>query len=139
MSKAPSSASPSQPQPTPYQLLGGDQAVRALVARFYARMGSDPAYQGIRALHPADLSGSAEKLYLFLSGWLGGPPLYMQKHGHPMLRARHLPFPIGESERDQWLACMLQAMVDCGVDKGLRDALQDAFARTADHMRNRQG
>lgn len=123
---------------TPYQLLGGDAGVRRLVDRFYALMDTVPEYHGIRKLHPQDLSGSAEKLYLFLSGWLGGPPLYVEKHGHPMLRARHLPFPIGIAERDAWLACMLQAMEDTGVEDPLRMSLLKAFFGTADWMRNQR-
>jgi hemoglobin len=123
---------------TPYQALGGAEKMRALVERFYQLMDSEPEYYAIRKLHPQDLSGSAEKLYLFLSGWLGGPPLYQQKFGHPFLRARHLPFSIGELERDLWLACMRQAMQDLAVEAGLGAVLADAFAKTADHMRNRQ-
>lgn len=127
-----------QQDPVPYELLGGDAGVRRLVDRFYALMDTVPEYHGIRKLHPEDLSGSAEKLYLFLSGWLGGPPLYVEKHGHPMLRARHLPFPIGIAERDAWLACMLQAMEDTGVEEPLRMALLKAFFGTADWMRNQR-
>jgi len=96
-----------------------------------------PEYYAIRKLHPQDLSGSAEKLYLFLSGWLGGPPLYQQKFGQPFLRARHLSFAIGATERDLWLACMRQAMQDVEVEAGLSAALAHAFYKTADHMRNR--
>lgn len=125
------------PQRPPYELLGGDAGVRALVARFYALMDSEPEFAGIRALHPGSIEGSIEKLYLFLSGWLGGPPLYMQKHGHPMLRARHMPFAIGSAERDQWMACMERAMRECGVDDVLREGLRGAFFKTADWMRNR--
>ncbi|MBX3666304.1 MAG: group II truncated hemoglobin [Burkholderiales bacterium] len=124
---------------TPYALLGGDAGVRKLVDHFYALMDEVPEYHVIRRLHPQDLSTSAEKLHLFLSGWLGGPPLYMKKYGHPMLRARHLPFPIGIAERDAWLACMLQAMEDTGVDEPLRTGLLKAFFGTADWMRNRTG
>ncbi len=126
-------------EPAPYELLGGDSGVRRLVDRFYALMDEVPEYHGIRKLHPQDLLGSREKLHLFLSGWLGGPPLYVEKYGHPMLRARHLPFAIGSAERDAWLACMLQAMEDTGVAEPLRDALLKAFFGTADWMRNREG
>jgi hemoglobin len=122
---------------TPYAMLGGDAGVRRLVDRFYDLMDVVPEYHVIRKLHPQDLAGSREKLYLFLSGWLGGPPLYVEKFGHPMLRARHLPFAIGVAERDAWLACMLQAMEDNGVGEGLRKALLQAFFGTADWMRNR--
>lgn len=126
-----------QPAETPYALLGGDAGVRRLVDRFYDLMDAVPEYHGIRKLHPQALTGSREKLYLFLSGWLGGPPLYVEKYGHPMLRARHLPFAIGVAERDAWLACMLQAMEDVGLEEGLRKALLQAFFGTADWMRNR--
>jgi hemoglobin len=126
-----------QMRETPYQLLGGDAAVRDLVDRFYDLMDTVPEYYGIRKLHPQDLSGSRDKLYMFLSGWLGGPGLYVEKFGHPMLRARHLPFSIGVAERDAWLACMLQAMEDTGVEETLRLGLLKAFYGTADWMRNR--
>lgn len=122
---------------TPYALLGGDAGVRRLVDRFYDLMDEVPEYHGIRKLHPQDMSTSREKLYLFLSGWLGGPPLYVEKYGHPMLRARHLPFSIGVAERDAWLACMLQAMEDSQIEEPLRMALLKAFYGTADWMRNR--
>jgi hemoglobin len=123
----------------PYELLGGDAGVRALVACFYDLMDSDPAFAGIRKLHQPDLSRAREKLYLFLSGWLGGPQLYAERFGHPMLRARHLPFAIGAAERDLWLACMSQAMREAGIEEGLRRSLHDAFFKTADWMRNREG
>lgn len=124
-------------EPTPYERLGGDTAVRRLVDRFYALMDTLPETYEIRRLHPQDLSGSADKLYKFLSGWLGGPPLYWDEYGHPMLRRRHLPFPIGEAERDQWLLCMNQALDEQVADRELREALKRAFFGTADHMRNR--
>jgi hemoglobin len=120
-------------------MLGGDDAVRALVDRFYDLMDSVPEYQVIRRLHPADLAGSRDKFYMFLSGWLGGPQLYAAKHGHPMLRARHLPFAIGLAERDAWLACMRQAMADCAIEPGLRMGLMDSLFKTADWMRNKEG
>lgn len=122
---------------TVYEKIGGAERVRALVDRFYDLMDERPEFAGIRALHPGDMSGSREKLYLFLSGWMGGPSLYVERFGHPMLRARHLPFPIGTSERDQWLACMDQAMQELDLDERLRASLRGAFQRTADHMRNR--
>jgi hemoglobin len=121
----------------PYELLGGDVAVRALVTRFYDLMDSDPAYAEIRKLHKADLFQAREKLTLFLSGWLGGPQLYAERFGHPMLRARHLPFPIGATERDLWLACMSRAMQEIGVEGDLQQGLYNAFFKTADWMRNR--
>ncbi len=131
--------SPSAPDPTPYERLGGERAVRELVDRFYDLMDLDEAFAGIRTLHPASLEGSREKLFWFLSGWLGGPPLYAERIGHPMLRARHLPFAIGVCERDQWLQCMSRAMDDVGVDPALQRSLAEAFLGTADWMRNRPG
>jgi len=122
---------------TPYAQVGGDTGVRRLIDRFYDLMDVVPEYHGIRKLHPQDLIGSRKKLYLFLSGWLGGPQLYVEKYGHPMLRARHLPFSIGIAERDAWLACMLQAMEDIGLNETLLNALLQAFFGTADWMRNR--
>ncbi len=122
---------------TPYEQLGGDEAVRRLVDVFYDHMERDPEYEIIRALHPPRLNGSREKLYLFLSGWLGGPPLYIQRHGHPRLRARHLPFSIGVVERDQWLSCMTRALDELDVAGELRALLDAQFAKVADFMRNR--
>ena len=124
---------------TPYAMLGGEAAVRALVERFYDLMDLEPEYAAIRQLHAADLSQARGKLTLFLSGWLGGPSLYIERYGHPMLRRRHLPFAIGLRERDQWMACMTQAMVEQGVAEDLRERLREAFFQTADWMRNRPG
>lgn len=124
-------------QPTPYDRLGGAEKIRELVDRFYELMDTLPEAAEIRRLHPADLSGSREKLFQYLSGWLGGPPLYEERHGHPRLRARHLPFPIDSRGRDQWLLCMNRALDDSGADPALLVALRAALAQTADHMRNR--
>lgn len=126
----------SDTQMTAYELLGGDAGVRELVDRFYDLMDSLPEARGIRELHPVDLSGSREKLYLFLSGWLGGPALYIEKYGHPRLRARHLPFPIGESERDQWMLCMRRAIDSFPLEPQIRERLAQTFYGMADHMRN---
>jgi hemoglobin len=130
---------PAHPTPDtpPYDLVGGEAAVRRLVDRFYDLMDETPEYYVIRKLHAQSLSGSREKLFMFISGWLGGPPLYVQKHGHPMLRARHLPFAIGVAERDAWLACMKQAMEDCEIEPRLREWLMQSLFGTADWMRNR--
>ena len=127
-----------QPSPlnTPYQLLGGDVIVRKLVARFYELMDTLPEAQGIRKLHPADLSVSSEKLYMFLSGWLGGPQLYVEKYGHPRLRARHLAFPIGNAEAIQWMRCMTQAMTEIIETAELRDCLEGELNKLAAFMRN---
>ncbi len=123
---------------SPYDQLGGETAIRTLVNRFYDLMDSLSVVQEIRHLHPQDLMSSRDKLFKFLSGWLGGPQLYIEEYGHPRLRRRHLPFPIGERERDQWLLCMNQALDERVASTELRHALKQAFAQTADHMRNQQ-
>jgi len=122
---------------TSYELIGGAEPVRALVDRFYDLMELEEAYALIREMHPQDLSSSREKLYLFLSGWMGGPQLYQEKYGHPMLRARHLPFPIGSVERNQWLDCMKRAMDEVAIDPLLKERLNESFFATADWMRNK--
>ncbi|MCA3220713.1 MAG: group II truncated hemoglobin [Burkholderiales bacterium] len=121
---------------TPYALLGGEQAVRALADRFYDLMDLEPQYRELRAVHGNDLTDARNKLYWFLSGWLGGPNHYIERFGHPRLRARHLPFAIGVVERDQWLACMDQAMGELDVPQWLRERLNESFFQTADWMRN---
>jgi hemoglobin len=123
---------------TPYDLIGGDAKVRELVERFYDLMELEPGYQVLRKVHGSTLEGAREKLYMFLSGWLGGPSLYTDRYGHPMLRARHLPFAIGTVERDQWMACMVQAMKEVDVPQGLRMGLEQSFFKTADWMRNQE-
>ncbi|WP_137939376.1 group II truncated hemoglobin [Chitinivorax sp. B] len=122
---------------TPYELLGGEAVVRRLVDRFYDYMEQDPRAKHLRDMHPADLTGSRDKLFMFLSGWLGGPDLFVQQFGHPMLRARHLPFTVDEEARDQWIMCMLQAMEEIPMDDTLREHLEVSFWKTADFMRNR--
>ncbi|MBU0602803.1 MAG: group II truncated hemoglobin [Gammaproteobacteria bacterium] len=122
-----------------YEHMGGEPTVRRLVDRFYDLMDTLPEAYGIRKLHPADLSGSADKLFMYLTGWLGGPQLYVQAHGHPRLRARHLPFPIAGTERDQWLMCMRMAMDEVLPADDSREQLYQALADLADHMRNREG
>jgi hemoglobin len=130
---------PAPSGPTPFERLGGEPGVRALVDRFYDLMDLEPVYAGIRALHPGSLDGSRDKLHWFLCGWLGGPDLYQQRFGHPRLRARHLPYAIGIAERDQWMACMIQAMGEREVDPALAERLAEAFFGTADWMRNKGG
>jgi len=124
---------------TPFAMLGGESRVRALVDRFYDLMDLEPAYTDLRRVHSPDLAHARDKLFWFLSGWLGGPNHYIERFGHPQLRARHLPFAIGIRERDQWLACMNQAMVELEVPEDLRLRLVQAFFQTADWMRNRPG
>lgn len=123
---------------THFERIGGAEKVRALVQRFYQLMDELPEAYGIRKLHAAELQGATDKLYKFLTGWMGGPPLYVDQYGHPMLRRRHLPFSIGDAERDQWLMCMDQALREVVEDVALRQELSAAFAKVADHMRNRE-
>ncbi|MDX2040263.1 MAG: group II truncated hemoglobin [Acidobacteriota bacterium] len=127
-----------QPQ-TLFEQLGGETIIRKLVDRFYDVMDSQPEAAGIRALHPADLAESRDKLFWFLVGWSGGPPMYVERFGHPRLRARHLPFPIGESERDQWLWCMNKALEEVISDGLARTQLSRNFMQLADFMRNKAG
>ncbi len=127
------------PEASPFERLGGEAGVRALVDRFYDLMDLQAGYAVLRALHPADLAGSRDKLYWFLCGWLGGPAHYESRFGHPRLRARHLPYSIGIAERDQWMACMVQAMGELAVDAALAERLATALFGTADWMRNRGG
>lgn len=122
---------------TPFEVLGGEAAVLALAQRFYDLMDLEPAYRELRALHPPQLDGSRDKLFWFLCGWLGGPSHYVERFGHPRLRARHMPYAIGIRERDQWMACMKQAMGEQGIDPVFAQRLADAFFNTADWMRNR--
>ena len=122
---------------TPFEALGGEPAVRQLVDRFYDLMDLEPAFAGLRALHPDVLDSSRDKLHWFLCGWLGGPQLYVEKFGHPRLRARHLPYAIGIAERDQWMACMSQAMRELSIDEAMSVRLAESFFGTADWMRNK--
>jgi hemoglobin len=131
--------SDSAAQTSAFERVGGERAVRALVDRFYDLMDLEPTYRELRALHPTTLDGSRDKLFWFLCGWLGGPQHYVERFGHPMLRARHLPFSIGIRERDQWLACMAEAMQELGLEADLAARLEKAFFGTADWMRNRGG
>jgi hemoglobin len=126
-------------RPNAFEALGGEARVRELVDRFYDLMDLEPTYAGIRALHPSVLQGSRDKLFWFLCGWLGGPNHYIERFGHPVLRARHLPYAIGSAERDQWMACMLQAMAEVQVPEALQQRLGEALYGTADWMRNQPG
>lgn len=119
-----------------YDRIGGEVAVRQLVRRFYEIMDELPETYGIRKMHAESLSGAEDKLFKFLSGWLGGPQLFVQEFGQPFLRRRHFPFAIGAAERDQWLLCMRQALEEVATAPELRDELFDAFSKLADHMRN---
>jgi len=121
---------------TPFAWIGGEERVRALTERFYDLMDLESGYAALRSVHGAELGNAREKLFWFLCGWLGGPQHYTDRFGHPRLRMRHMPFKIGILERDQWLACMDQAMGETGVDPVLRTRLKESFFQTADWMRN---
>jgi hemoglobin len=118
----------SNPTVTPFEALGGADGVRALVNRFYDLVESAPEAEQLRRVHGPSLESAREKLTLYLTGWTGGPPVYVERYGHPMLRARHLPFSIGVKERDEWLWCM---------ERALREFLLAKLRPLADHMRNR--
>ena len=122
---------------TPYELIGGEPAVKQLVHRFYELMDELPEAYAVRQLHPESLAGSEEMLFEYLSGWLGGPNLYIAKKGHPRLRMRHAPYAIGARERDEWMLCMTQALTEQVADEPFRTKLIDTFAQMADHMVNR--
>jgi hemoglobin len=120
-----------------YDLIGGELGLRALVNRFYDIMDASPEAKDIRAFHAKSLNQSREKLFMFLSGWSGGPALYVEKYGHPRLRQRHMPFSIGEVERDQWLWCMNKALDESELLPAVKEHLKTRFAEVADFMRNR--
>jgi len=124
---------------TPFEWIGGEDRVKALVERFYDLMDLEPGYAALRTTHGSDLANARQRLFWFLCGWLGGPQHYTERFGHPMLRARHMPFHIGIKERDQWLACMDQAMGETAVPADLRERLKTSFFQTADWMRNTNG
>lgn len=127
-----------QPQePSPFEIIGGQPTVDRLVDRFYQRMDTLPEAQGIRALHAADLGPMKIVLKKYLGEWLGGPKLYTAERGHPMLRARHLPFTIGAAERDAWLLCMNGALDETVTDEATKAGIRESMTRLADWMRNK--
>ncbi len=119
---------------TPYAELGGESVLMTLVDRFYDRI--DAEAPELRAMHPADDSNSRRNLFEFLSGWMGGPGLYIERKGHPQLRMRHLPFTIGVPEAAEWMRCMRGAIDDVGVAEPLRTYLDTRLEQTAQHVRN---
>ncbi|CAN7358762.1 globin [Agrobacterium tumefaciens] len=123
---------------TLYEAIGGDATVRALTRRFYELMDTLPEAARCRAIHPADLSGSEAKFYDYLTGYLGGPPVYVEKHGHPMLRRRHFVAPIGPAERDEWLLCFRRAMDETIENPKLREIIWTPVERLAFHMQNQE-
>lgn len=121
---------------THYDQLGGEAGIRRLVDRFYDLMDTAPEAAHVRALHAASLKQSREKLFLYLTGWTGGPQLYVERFGHPRLRARHMPFTIGARERDEWLWCMERALGEQNVSAELHAFLWQRLRELADFMRN---
>jgi hemoglobin len=124
------------PFDTAFEWIGGEAKVQELVTRFYDLMDLEPAYAELRAVHGARLDEARQKLFWFLCGWLGGPQHYAERFGHPRLKQRHMPFKVDMVGRDQWLACMDQAMFETGVPEALRAKLKPSFLQTADWMRN---
>ncbi len=119
-----------------YEYLGKEEGIRTLVDRFYHHMDTLPEAETIRAMHPEDISESAEKLYLFLVGRFGGPNLYVEKHGHPRLRMRHFPFEVDAAAAAAWMTCMNKALDECVEPGEARKDLRAFFAHVAQHMRN---
>jgi hemoglobin len=128
----------SQPDPTPFERIGGQPAVDRIIDAFYDRMDTLPEAAIIRVMHPQDLGATRAVLKRYLAEWLGGPPAYSQERGHPRLRARHLPFSIGDEERDAWMLCMRGAMEGVIEDVAIREWLLEKLAGVATWMRNRQ-
>lgn len=122
-------------QPTPYEKIGGEAGVRALTRRFYAVMRELPSARELLSIH-RDLEDSEQKLFEFLSGWLGGPQLFMERHGHPRLRMRHMQVAVDARMRDQWMLCMRHALDETVEDPAFREGLYQSLWRLADHMRN---
>lgn len=121
---------------TLYSIMGGEQTVLKLVERFYFYMDTLPDAKPIRQMHDTDLSVTKEKLFKFFSGWLGGPNLYIEEFGHPMLRRRHFPFTIGMEEKEQWMRCMKRALNDVPLTEEIRQILINALEPLAAHMIN---
>jgi len=130
----PSSKNPWGDSETPFVELGGDERVRALVETFYDVIEEESP--GLRAMLPRDTSGSRQKLYEYLSGWLGGPPLYTEKRGHPRMKMRHAPFAIGQSEADEWMRCMRVALDRRDIEGPIRGFLEEKLSPLAQHMIN---
>ena len=125
------------PATTIYERIGGEAAVRRIVERFYALMDADASLHELRAMHAADLTPMRAKLFEFLSGWFGGPPLYFERPERPCVVSAHGGFAIGELERDQWLRCMDEALAGADVAPELQQLLRQPFRQMAEAMRNR--
>lgn len=131
-----SSNAQSQQPTNAYDMIGGDEVIQAISKDFYQYMATEPKVKPLRDIHPDDLAMSEQKLYEFLSGWLGGPQLFQQKYGHPALRARHMPFAVDEQMRDQWLECMKYSLTKNIERDDHLQAIFEAISQLADHMRN---
>lgn len=123
--------------PTPYELIGGEPAVRRLVERFYYLMDTRPGVRRLREMHAADLGPMRDKLGDFMMGWLGGPRIYFERADAGCITEVHAPFPIDAAAHDQWLQCMYQAMDDTGVPCEVQALIRTPLARIAGFLRNR--
>lgn len=130
-------ASEAAEEKTPYELLGGDEGVKKLTVDFYGLMDTLPEAAPIRAMHKGDLSEMTDKLSTFLIGWLGGPQRYQERFGRVIIPLAHKPFPIGPSERDQWLMCMQGAIDKTLLDDSMKARLMDSFGRMAEMCRTK--
>lgn len=117
---------------SPYEIIG-PKTLERLVDVFYDLVAKDP---DLSPIFPKDLTETKEKQRMFLTQFLGGPPLYSEQHGHPMLRARHMPFPVTPTRANAWLACMSKAMDEIGLDGEPRKAIFERLTLTAHHMVN---
>ena len=120
---------------TPYEILG-DEGIRALVDAFYDAMDDMPEAADIRAMHGDDLSHIRRMLTAYLTGWMGGPPVYQMLKGTVCLTEPHAPYAIGPKERDQWLMCMDEALVRIGASDELKAMLKEPMFRVAEAVRN---
>lgn len=119
-----------------YKLIGKKEGISKLVDRFYFFMDTLEDAKECRALHGKDLSNSAYKLTLFLTGWFGGPNDFVEKFGHPMMRKRHFPFRIGALEKNQWLLCMENALDEKGFSQNDKSFMMKSFISLADRIQN---
>jgi hemoglobin len=126
---------------TPYQQVGGEPVVRALVERFYDAMeATEPELAALHVLEDGKISrASRDRFALFLIGWLGGPQEYMRLHGHPRLRMRHARVPVNTGTRDAWMRCMRLALAHESLDAPMRQFLEEKLAAVADFLRNEPG
>jgi hemoglobin len=122
---------------TLYEAIGGDETIAKLTRRFYELMDTLPEAKNCRSIHPPSLEGSERKLYEYLTGYLGGPPLYTEKYGHPRLRSRHFMAEIGAAERDEWILCFRRAMDETIEHPKLREIIWAPIERLAFHMQNK--